>query len=671
MHRGKHWYVLTISLSAFLLFLIEPMAGKKLLPFFGGSTSLWATSLVFFTVALCIGYLYAYLLLLLSPDRQKYVHLATLAAAATVVLFVEPVVGVGGNPALGVLGALSSWLALPFVVLASSGPLVQRWYADRYDEPYSLYAISNLASFAGLFAYPFVLEPALSLSASLDVWRMLVLGTLCALAILTLGRSSIRQEHEKLVLLPVSLLARWAVLAALPTLLLTVVTTQITQVIAPIPLLWVVPLALYLLSLVVAFVGRGGGMSVSLLVLASVVAAYYLTPTSLEFVWAQMVTYLAVLFSGSLRIHAQLYSERPAPHALAGFYLAIAVGGAIGTLVAALLAPIVFTDYWEFPLAFAVTAAIVTLLPAIGAHERRVPFRYVWLMFIVVGLGLFIQQDRLTSVTEGIVVRSRDFYGVIAVSKTEIATALIHGRTLHGLQLADPVLSRQPTTYYTATSGVGRAFAFLRSERQEGISVGVVGLGTGTLAAYCAPNDTFAFFEIDPQIIRVADRSFSYLANCSRVSTVEGDARISLEAGLSPMDLLVIDAFNNDSVPLHLLTREALAIYAKNLKDERSLLTFHVSNRYLDLTPEIIRLAADGGFASMVVRDDGSEGEMGVPTVWVLLAKDSTVFKEGAFSGANSYPPAPAVHAWRDDYASVLSAVILPDVFELLKLYKR
>lgn len=660
MHPTKGMFISAISLSALLIFLIEPMAGKVLLPTYGGSASVWSACLLFFTAFLCLGYAYAYVLIQRGNVFQRRMHGVLLVAAALwVCAFPIPVIPVS-EPIVSVLLVLSAWLGLPFIALAATGPLLQQWYASVFGEPYHLYSISNLASFAGLFAYPFLLEPAVPLSVDLTLWRV---GVVCCFALLALVAwlsSSAHLVVRERVRFP----SQWPVyvaLAAVPSMLLVVVTTQVTQVIAPVPLLWVVPLALYLLSFVIAFVGRGDTLIVGSLVLLSAAASYALTPPPTGFVPLQALALMAVLFFGALRFHARLYALRPAAPQLGGFYLALALGGAIGTLIPAVLAPAFLNDYWEFPVAFAVAAAgTVYFIDARAPLSRAL--RIVLGATIITSFCVFVGDNRLASVTEGTISRSRDFYGVLTLSKTPEALALIHGRTLHGLQLSDPAQAQLPTTYYTPASGIGRAVAFLRSEHLGGMRVGVVGLGTGSIASYCTPDDTFSFYEIDPQMVRIAEDDFTYLAHCAGASVVVGDGRISLASSSSTFDLLAIDAFNNDSIPVHLLTREALSVYAKRLAGTRSVVAFHVSNRYLDLEPVVIRLAADSGFASMVIRDDGTSGTVGVPTIWVLLAQDASVFTSPAFRGTDSLPPPPAPRVWTDDYASVWTAVFVPDL---------
>jgi hypothetical protein len=665
MTCGRNAYGVAIASASFLLFLIEPMMGKRILPYFGGSSSVWAGSLLFFTGMLCVGYGYAYLLTRYAGRWQGRVHAAFALCSVVALASMQWPVLDHSLPLLAVLLTLTRWIGVPFVFLASTGPLLQRWYAHTSGEPYRLYALSNAASFAALFAYPFIVEPSFALSVSLGVWRSGVV--VFALLMLWLSYAQKYSSHTDVEIahVPRTIVLRWLGLATLPAVLLVTITTQLTQVIAPIPLLWTIPLAIYLFTFILAFSGYGDSGATSMLAIVAAAAACGLTPAANPLIGLQMLAYLALLFAGSLRCHASLYALRPPAAQLPLFYLVLSFGGFVGAVLVAFLAPIVFSDYWEFPLAMA-AVALVSISMSRWCHSSP---RYERMLKVIASVGVliactaFVAQDRLSNANMGIGQRERNFYGVTTVVRMPEATALVHGRTLHGMELLG-ASSTEPTTYYTPTSGIGRAVAYERATKGA-LRVGTIGLGTGSLAAYCRAGDSFVFYEIDARIERIARDDFGYLSGCAGVDVRIGDGRVTLSqegsaAKRDSYDILAIDAFNSDSIPLHLLTREALNVYANSLADQASIIAFHISNRYLDLAPEVIRLAADGGFASMVIRDDGSHGTLGVPTSWVLLARDSRVFKTAAFAGSDSRPPKAADTAWTDDYASVWTAVSLP-----------
>ncbi len=645
-------YALTIALSSFLIFLIEPLAGKSLLPHFGGAASVWSACLVFFTGALFAGYAYAALLVRTLPRMQFLAHGAVVAFAFVWMVLGSTESAWGGE--WGVLGSLVGAYGPQFLLLSATAPLVQQWYARRFGEPYRLYALSNAASFLGLLAFPFVLEPWLPLSVVLGLSR--ILFCVFALLVLYLAWVQARARADDIRGAEVDRrhIATWIALAALPTALLSSTTTQLTQVIAPVPLLWIVPLALYLLSFVLAFGGFRITPWLATGVLASSIVAYAITPARAELAPLQLAAYLALLFGTAWICHGHLYASRPAPQGLTSFYLATSLGGLIGTLSIAFAAPLVFSDYLEFPIL--VGCAALVALWSVRANLPRAIIAACALV-ILGGTTTFLAGRPLVDVRAQDRTLLRDFYGVKTVGRTEAGNFLLHGRTLHGLQLAG-ASSTEPQVYYSPLSGVGRALSALRA-REGQLRVAVIGLGTGTLAAYCAPQDTFAFFEIDPQVATLARDDFSYLSQCPAETVAIGDGRMLLggvPAG-ETFDLIAVDAFDSDAIPLHLLTREAFSLYASRLARADSIIALHVSNRYLDLPPVVIRTAADAGLASMVVRDYGRAGTLDAPTTWVLLARDSRVFTDPAFAGADTTPIVPARRGWTDDFSSILSSI--------------
>ena len=681
--------------GAFLLFAIQPMAGKQLLPLFGGASSVWATSLLFFTTALFIGYLYVYGLAKLPERTQPLVHagligLALLFTAASAISVQDVSVSFPWGerfPALGVLAALAVSIGIPYVLLASTGPLVQYWHGSLSGKaPYSLYALSNAASLLALLAYPFLIEPVIALRYQRGAWIALfaVYALLAAASAYVFFSRAVSGSLERPLPEPASReeffrRVLWVALASLPAFMLVATTTQITQVIAPVPLLWVVPLVLYLLTFIIAFSGRGRSIFTPLLFLASALAAWRFTPAAHADLALQILSYLGVLFFCGLACHALLYRMRPSVSSLPLFYLLLSLGGALGALAASILPPLLFADYWEFPLGLALSGALSIWLLPDAFFPRILDARRIFIAKIVLMLLAASLFARLVLADEGaIAVASRNFYGNAKVVFDENFISLKHGTTLHGTQFADAAAARLPTTYYTPGSGVGRAVLFEQGARgAKGVRVGIIGLGAGSLAAYCRPGlpaaaqegDAYVFYEIDARIERIARSYFSYLSHCEGSEARIGDGRLILEAerergALGAYDVLAVDAFSDDTIPVHLLTLQAFELYAAHLRSPESILAVHISNRYLDLGPVVFRLAAELGFNAALVADSGESTPGGTPSNWVVLSKDAGVFHSTAFVNAGSFPPAPAERPWTDDYSSLFPALDIPKPWE-------
>lgn len=638
-----------VFLGSFLLFTAELMLSKRVLPLFGGSASVWTGALMLFTALVVIGYAYGVWITQKPATFQRRVHsvLVLASVASLPLLWSSPAHSIS---LVGVVCVLVQWIAFPFVLLATGTSLMHSWHPSY---SYRLYALSNAGSFAALVLFPFVFEPMLSMPDMRTLW---VIGYVvwCAGVVLLarhpqrLAIQSRRYEH----------MGHWALLASIPTALLASATAYSAQMIAPMPLVWMLPLAAYLASFIVAFAGYGNTSGTTIVTLAIAAALWALDPAKQAHVLLILFLLVTFIFVASVRIHARLYSLRPVDTRAASFYLAVSLGGFLGTGFVAIVCPIIFSDYFELPLL--VTAAValgIFWLPCGGSV--RIWTRAVAAVVLPVALASFLAGGRLGIHFDSASVKARNFYGVTTVAFLPEARVLLHGRTLHGMQLTAPDQQYVATTYYSGLSGVGRAVRFERS-RHSSLSVGVVGLGVGTLAVYCAPGDAFTFYEIDPRIVRIATTDFTYLDYCPHVRIATGDARLSIANAVdtSPaFDLMVLDAFDGDAIPVHLLTREALATYGRVLASSSAIIAFHISNRMLDLAPQVVRLAQDGGYASMVIRDQGDDAISAVPTVWVLLARDSAVFTHAAFAGTDSYPPRAARRVWTDEYASLLSAL--------------
>ncbi|BCS33140.1 hypothetical protein TBR22_A23670 [Luteitalea sp. TBR-22] len=670
-----------IAIGACLLFQIQFLLAKLVLPWFGGAAAVWSTCLVAFQVLLLAGYGYAHALARRPRHVQVRVHvgliLTTLALLAwRAIRWPSPVTpgdtwapGPGGSPEWQIGLLLLTAIGLPFLVLASTSPLVQHWFAERYPgrSPYRLYALSNLGSLFGLISYPLLVEPALDVHAQGRAWTWLF--ALCAAALLAcaLGMRGVAVPRPS-VDAPTGeddapgrdAQILWVALAAVPAALLQATTTRITQDIAAVPFLWMVPLAVYLVTFIVAFERPRWYHRTLLTLLVSLGAAAALVEWSTRVMLAVTVAELAAV---GWCFHGELALRAPAPAWLTRFYLLVAAGGALGSGLVALGAPVAFDGIYEYPLALAAAAFLLALVhglasgSATSAPGRRIGVAASLLLSILGGVlagKTFVDWKTFTS---DAVFTSRSFYGALRVRETAFDNGdryriLQHGTTMHGHQYLASDKAMRPTTYYTPTSGVGLALGAL-STLSRPARVGVIGLGTGTLAAYGRSGDAFVYFEIDPDVVALSmgDRPwFTYLRDTpASVEIVDGDARLSLAASAPRrFDVFAVDAFSGDAVPVHLLTQEAFAIYARHLAGPRSVLAVHVSNRYLDLEGIVEAGGATAGLASVIVQDDLVDNDTSRST-WVLLARDP-----GALTTFGDVRQAPRGRPWTDTSSHLL-----------------
>ena len=648
-------HAVTIFASAFLLFLVQPVMAKQILPWFGGSATVWTTCLVFFQSALLAGYAYADLLVRRATPRAALrIHVALLAAS----LALLPIVPAahwkpagGENPTWLILGMLVATIGLPYFLLSTTSPLVQAWFARQFPgrSPYRLFALSNLASMLALAGYPFLFEPWVATRAQAIGWSAGYAGfvLLCAFA----GWVSLRATPFAAA--PVSAdtaaesadgahpaLARqalWIALSATGSILLLAISNHITQNVAAVPLLWIVPLSLYLLTFILCFDGTGWyrrDFFLSTAAAALGVMAWTLADTRLTHELAiQLGVFCAGLFLACMFCHGELARLKPAPRWLTRFYLTVSFGGALGAVVVGIAAPLVLPAYFELGAALVLCAGLLLW------QVRRDPlvFRGLAVASLVAALGCGAWYVR--EFYDSTIVATRNFYGVLRVlewgSGNDRKRTLIHGTIMHGNQFLDPLLKRQPTTYYTAGSGVARAIESMHP-RLEPLKVGVIGLGTGTLAVWGAVNDVYRFYEINPAVVGIARREFSFLADSeATIEIAQGDARLVLEREPAQgFDVLAIDAFSSDAIPVHLITSEALSIYERHMKPS-GIVAFHVTNRFLNLAPVVEALAHAHGLAVALVSDDGNEPGAS-SSVWVLLSKDPAALAKETIAGAAS-----------------------------------
>ena len=676
MHRpDRILYSISVFLGAFLLFAVEPMAAKELLPALGGSSAVWITCLVFFQTALLLGYMYAHWLGRVPVRGAVVLHLALLVLAAVALAFaVQPDLShAAGHPLTAIFHVLTLTIGLPFLLLASTSPLLQLWLArqERSGVPWKLFALSNAGSLLALVLYPTAIEPHLALSAQRKLWGIgfAWYAVFCALIAwrVRLGSAKSRAEPEDGADEPRSSVRDrllWFLLPAGAAMQLCAVTSHLSQNIAAIPLLWVLPLGVYLLTFIVAFETPGfyrRWIVVRLLVLGLASLAIMLSQVDSKWPIALALSFFLVeIFFACLFCHAEAYALRPARPAEATlFYLLIAAGGAAGTIFIGIGCPLLFDANYDVALAFLATAALALAVTWRDGWAQRLLWSVGTALLLALAIMLQVVYGRSTLVEE------RNFYGSLRVREShvppqaETVRTLLHGTIEHGTQWFAPEFRRTPTTYYATDSGVGLALRFCCDEQarnNRARNIGVVGLGAGTLAAYGKPGDRMRFYEINPLVLPIAQHLFTYLRESgARLSFADGDARISLtREAPQNFDLLVIDAFSGDAIPIHLLTTQAMAVYRRQLAPG-GILAFHVSNQYLDLTPEIGVLAAASGMEARVV-DTPPQADRGeYRATWVLVTSNAGFLSRPQIAAfAREIPARVDVRAWTDDYSSLL-----------------
>ncbi len=798
--RSTLSFAVAIFTGAFLLFLVQPLIGKYILPWFGGSPGVWTTCLLFFQCVLLAGYAYAHLLTtFLQPRQQIITHLAVVAAALATLPIIpsEQLKPAGdGDPILQILLVLTRTIGLPYLALSATGPLMQAWFARAHpgQSPYRLYALSNIGSLLALLAYPVLVETSLSRPAQARWWSIGMVAFAaaacwCARELWSTPSdkktdAAVDESADEVKIPGRAFL--WLALPACATALLMATTNKICQDVAVVPFLWVLPLALYLITFIIAFdsprwYSRAWYGRALILCWAAVIWAMF---KGVDVNMAkQLLIYSITLFVTCMVCHGELYQLRPAPRRLTAYFLTISAGGALGGLFVALVAPMVFNSYIEFNLglfasgllfalvcllrksiwvigrwqvaiactmswttacwalfryaeispaaqialgvtALVVAAAVSHFLPRwIGAPAKpSLPFQiavgtvgalasllaalvlllitrsydeyrlgiwgcaallavicYIWIsvgaatrwnvpvwipllpVIGALGWGLWLQSK---DANEGAVSSSRNFYGVLAVMEyypdnpEEHYRLLRHGRITHGFQYTDPVHARRQTSYYGGKSGVGLAIRHTRAKNKR---VGVVGLGTGTIATYGRDGDVYRFYDINPEVIRLSGPNgdtFTYLKNSdAKIEVALGDARLSMEREAPQrFDVIALDAFSSDAIPVHLVTKESFEIYKRHLATD-GVIAVHTSNRYLDLEPVVLKLAAHIGMKALIINGKEEDESWVYGSTWILLTNNPAIIDNDEIKVALTAPSqsGPDVPLWTDDYASIFA----------------
>ena len=712
---GRVWlYAATTFLSAFLLFQVQPLIGKAILPWFGGGSAVWTATMLFFQVALLGGYAYAHFLSnRLAPRRQALLHIALLLAAVVALPIVPREAwrpDEAGDPTWRILLLLAATVGAPYLLLSSTAPLIQRWFALERPgaSPYRLYALSNIGSLLALVTYPVIFERFLGLHVQAWAWSAgYVAFVLCCgtLAWRFARRADARAEaslHEAPTLAEAPAeggtaevtpanVALWLALPAVASVMLLAVTNQLTTDVAAIPLLWVLPLSLYLLTFILCFGDDRAYRpirDVALLAVALAAGSTLPGAVGLELLW-QILAYCLVLFMCCLALHGELVRLRPPARHLTAFYLVVSIGGAAGGILVALVAPAIFHGYWEYHIGLVAAGALVFGARGIEVARRarmsgeKLSDRAEWMVaggavggVLAIGLLGWTLYAQVAGSAIGVIARGRNFYGTVRVYDFNLANGIEatrqmeHGRILHGFQYLAPERRALHTGYYGPRSGIGAAMLH-HPGRGGPLRIGIVGLGAGMVASYVEKGDTTTAYEINPLVVTLAERDFSYLADArargATVTTAVGDGRLVLEreveANGSPgFDVLVLDAFNSDAIPVHLLTREAFELYWRALKPD-GVLAVNISNRHVDISPVVRGVAAASGKEALWVDGKPDDGGPGVITsVWVLVSSNRAFLDNVDVKAVVKPWPAEAraPMLWTDDFSNV---------YDLLHLY--
>jgi hypothetical protein len=673
MTRLRFLFASVVFLASFLLFLVEPIAARQLLPVLGGSAAVWITCLVFFQVVLLLGYLYAHWLAGRSAF-MVYVSVLLLAVAAAVlsVLRTWLIENGAAHPILSVFSFLSLSIGLPFLVLSSTSPLLQVWWArvEGGKIPYRLYALSNVGSLLALALYPSVIEPRFTLHSQRAGWC-------CGFAIFAILSAFLAVKARSSTAAPARVIPEdlsvprspgrdkllWLLLPMGAAMQLSAVTSYLTANIAPIPLLWILPLAVYLFTIILAFQFRirlPWSIIARVMVVMLAALAYSLTKANGEWpLWLSILFFMVELFFACLFCHSTATRLRPGLASEATlFYLLFAAGGALGSFLIGIAAPFIFHFNLDLPITFLVTALLALAVNWSGAWSQRLLWGVASAAMLVL---VFMVRHAYMHDT---IVAVRDFYGSLRVTEEPSSypgatvRTLMNGSIRHGTQiLANNELRRTPTSYYTSGSGVGLAIRFCCEGRTR--RIGVIGLGAGTLAAYGRPGDHIRFYEINPAVPAIAKDTFTFIKDSqAQVEIVEGDGRTSL-ARESPQlfDVLVVDAFSGDAIPIHLLTTEAMALYRRQLAPH-GILAFHISNRHVDLAPAIALLADSAGMQARRVSAASTQQPGDYTSTWMLVTADQAFFAQPELSAVAHMPESrPGLKVWTDDYSALMPLI--------------
>ena len=665
--------------SAFLLFQVQPLVSKAILPWFGGAPSVWTTCLLFFQSVLFAGYAYAHLLVKWLPDRrQVYVQLMLFVVAA-IVLRVIPTADwkptADDHPNVHILIVLAATVGMPYFLLSTSGPLLQRWWSRLFPggSPYRLYAISNAGSLLALLSYPVLFEPTLTLDRQGTIWGIgflvyLVLAGVCGWSLIRRQRNSTQSENLSRKRnangdrIDLGRVIEWFLMAMIPSAGLLAITNRVCLDVAVIPFLWVVPLSLYLVSFIVCFESdrwyRRGPVAAATCTLIAIFCGNEMLSV-FDSLYLEIGLYLVILFAICMMCHGEVARVRPSPEHLTAYYLTLSAAGAAGGLFVALIAPLVFPDFWEFNICL-LAAMLCSLLVMFDrwnwmSRESRARLPATAMACVLIA-GVVLHFTESIANYRSSVAMTRNFYGVLEIEIDEVddINVMRHGNIIHGLQHRSLGRRSEPTSYYSQSSGVGRVIRVQQSRNEE-VRVGLVGLGVGTLAAYGREGDLFRFYEINEAVIEQAEGHFSFMEDTrAQVEIVRGDARLVLESESDQgFDLLVLDAFSGDAIPTHLLTKEAFAGYLQHV-DGDGLIAVHISNLYFDLRPVVDAIGDEFELASRTIIVPEVSEPVDPSSEWILLARHEHVLDSDLLK-QHVARPQPHRVLWTDQFSNLFT----------------
>jgi len=691
-------FAITTFISAFLLFQVQPMLAKYILPWFGGSPTVWSTCMLFFQFGLLIGYSYAHILSKFFDSKKQVIIHFTILIISLLLMPITPSESLKpdsvSSPIWDIIILLGSTVGFPYVMVSSTGPLLQHWFSKKFTDksPYRLYALSNLGSLLGLLSYPFLFEPNFGLYSQTIGWSIGygVFILFCGWSGIELYKT-VQNVSEKIKLEtkdnsnPIGFIKPilWLCLSAIGSILLLATTNFVCQDVAVIPFLWIVPLALYLITFIIAFDSprwyiRWIWMP---LLFVAVCGVFYLLVEKPEFEGTKivelLVMYFGAMFVATLVCHGEMVRLKPSSKHLTFFYIMVSLGGALGGCFVTFVAPELFVGFWEFPIAFVLTlifSAIAFILSPGAKTPKWIPYTVGAIMFTSAMYFNYHILHFVSDFKDNVLESRRNFYGVLRVLETDKESPshyykLYHGRINHGMQFRDSVSQQWSTSYFSPHSGIGIALRMHhKKEKQkaginEGMNVGMIGMGTGTVATYCTPLDKHTYYEINPEVDYLAKKYFTYLSNAGdNVNVVLGDGRIELErafrtSGSKKFDVLAVDAFSGDAIPIHLLTKEAFQLYFNHLNED-GILAIHISNLYFELEPLVYNMA--GVFQTHIAKfKNKKDRSLGIKSAtWILLTKNRAFMEHPRVKkhfaewdeGVGTNPV-----IWTDDYSDVIT----------------
>ena len=675
-------YALTIFTSAFLLFLVQPIMAKQVLPWFGGSAAVWTVCMVFFQFLLLFGYAYSdFTTRKMTPRNQLILH----AILLTLSLISLPIIpdatwkpAGDEDPTWRILGLLAFTIGLPYFLLSTTGPLVQAWFARAHSSGtvYRLFALSNFASLLALISYPFAVEPWVTTRVQSFGWSagyvVFVVVCICAGVYSLRAHTAALSEAitQKVDDSPPPTWAHygmWLLLSAMGSFMLLAVTNHITHDVASVPFLWLLPLTIYLIKFILCFEGRGWYKRIyfigPLIVVVCALAWFMHEEGGIMDFKVAVPLFSVGLFVMCMFFHGELAAMKPAPRYLTTFFLMVSLGGALGGVVVGFIAPKFFNTYYEFGIGLVFTLLLAAWLALSNVAHSQLARLVPMALLMATGFTGFHVYHYIHALSNDARLMSRNFYGTLRVKDTGPDTSetamrrLMHGVIMHGEQYLHKDKRGRITTYYTESSGVGLAVKYFQASGAT--RVGVVGLGTGTIAGYGRKGDVTRFYEINPQVIEIARRDFNYISDSierkGQVDTVLGDARLTMEREAPQQyDVLAIDAFSSDAIPVHLITKEAMAIYLKHIKPDTGVVAFHVTNRFLKLAPVVEQIAKTYDLQVALVSDDDTGGDAS-RTDWVLVTRNKKLLADKKIKeNTSEISPIPRLRLWTDDFNNLV-----------------